>query len=343
MNRLECTSIASLHGSILYLLAITLGLYSSFIPPAISAPDSFSYCTVIAEHASRNELDKLAVKPTGFLGEEGSKQLLEKYPDEALLQWGADVWQEDLNNDGINELLVHDIQGTGRVSYGIVFPTSHPKSFQPQSIDQDEQSLFFLRIDGHFFVVSGDNEHRLGTAWKFGGNNQFEAVCTFIQEPIPERTLIKGKDVPVCLAAESGAIIPARYPLPHTIAPPDSRPLPSTYLDDLLTQIDIDNDGKAEYVTKVHNVNYSYPCSFTFLQVVNAKKNGIPKNKLNDILENISDGCQIESDAFTFNGDTYIDKQSESGDREIKQIKVDTVETLCTFEGRIINRANALQ
>lgn len=340
MTRLDCALILTLRSCIPFMLALMLGL--SFTPPAMAASDSFSYCITIADHASRNELDRLAIKPTAILSKENAELLMGKYYDETL-EWGADIWQEDLNNDGIKELLVHDIQGTGRVSNGIVFPTSHPKSFQPQSIDQDEQSLFFLSIDGHFFVVSGDNKHRLGTAWKFGENNQFEAVCIFIQEPIPERTLIKGKDVPVCLAAESGVIIPARYTLPHTIVPPDSRPLPSTYLDDLLTRIDMDNDGKAEYVTKVHNVNYSYPCSFTFLQVVNATKNGIPKNKLNDILENISDGCQIESDAFTFDSDTYIDKQSESGDREIKQIKGDTIKTLCTFEGRIINRANALQ
>lgn len=320
----------------LIIFALILSVISSYTH-AHGVPSSYQKeCDVIADFANRNQLNQLEEPPPRFLLDSKIEQLLEQ-ADLALQM--PQFWQVDLNDDGRQEMLVMDIQGMSYIGYAFVFPYTDTSTSTHHQLLHEGQDLSFLKVNNQYIFVSRIGDYHLASAWIFNRNNQFQPVCYFTQEESPELTQEKNNNPRVCSAVTSNEVSYLNY-LPSAAFDAISNISRFETLVDGVTQIDLNNDGKQDNVTRLEYVSSNEHCISTYLRSLNGDQTNIPKNPLNDLLIRELGGCGLFQNAFIYKGVTYIDQREESGNRAIFLIRKNRLKIICSFKGRIINRVN---
>lgn len=288
-------------------------------------------CQVVADHANRGILDKLLVPPQDPTPDKKELERIFGEDDESMPNVGQSYWRIDLDNDGIPDHLVIEVQGSARVGYA--YALSGKKGSVLQGFNDDGYyDLDVLRVNGRYYVLSGYS-NQMGKLWRLSKGGGFVPVCEFTQRKEPMVELVAGKEHSVCSEAYLGRVRHVEYALSHTLGP-----LPPRNDDpiDGLAQVDIDNDGTPDNVVRVDFLRPGgRSCQGRYIAVTDDTRTNIPDTNLNELLSGKA-LCDSNMDVFVHEGVTYVDLQDQDGNRTIYLIKGDKAETICEFRGRLI-------
>jgi hypothetical protein len=279
----------------------------------LSTAQADNPCQVVADYANRGELAKLYVPV--------DKKIQPKI--ESLfgqLSGGATLWFVDLNDDGVPDPFIINVDGTAHISNGHVISGKDANVIV--DIDSEDSDLALLAVNGKYYVLSS-NENDLKKLLRMA-NERFDTACEFIQRDKPLIEITKGKGSPVCTAAAAGNI---KY---IDFKPVNNEVVLNREVITGLATADVDNDGKPENISLVdYESAAGRGCSSLMIRAVDKEK---PEHAdfINKILASTIDGCNVKQGAFTYDGLTYLDEASSG----IILIKNGKVEDVCDFKER---------
>jgi hypothetical protein len=209
-------------------------------------------------------------------------------------------WYLDLNNDGIPDHFVINVEGTARISSGHVL--SGKKGATVTHIEDSGPDLELLIVGKKYYVLSR-NESELDELWRMGLDGYFHSICKYTKRSEPIIKITKGKDNPVCNAASTGKVKPVDF-----VAVDNERALNEEVVIGKATA-DIDNDGKLEDITlEDFESTAGRGFSSSMIRVVD---NVNPQHAIdiNNML-GFFDGENVKQVLFTYGDLTYFEEDS---------------------------------
>jgi hypothetical protein len=301
-------------------------------------------CRTVADYANRGALGELIAPSTRTLPEEKRKTL---FGAETFIPSNAGYWVVDLDNDGIEDDLAIGVEGTMQLGIGYARSTRPGSPVSKLLGDVDETGnevnpdLSVVAIRGRHYVLSSSltrsGMQRPGKLWRLGEDGLFTPVCGFTPRPAPVAELMEGKDNPVCAAVTQNLLEPVDYGQRHAIgALDDNRSWVKSPMDGL-AQVDIDNDGNAENVVRINFAQRGgRACDARHIAVTDNTRTRIPNIALNRLLlDQLTNECAHNLEVYTLDGQTYVDADSEDGNRTLYQVNQDQAAVVCRFTGRL--------
>ncbi len=295
-------------------------------------------CRRVADYANRGVLDRFEVRAGKW---KSAEELTPIFGDSLFLANQWHYWNIDLNADGLSEHVVMSTQGTGHFGVGMVLSKKPGSTVQEFPSAGDSPDLSFIRLGTGYYFLSGDRDNPR-QMYGFSKNGEFESVCTFKQSDEPESRLILGQGRSVCsdVATDKVQFIDLIGQHSISLSQGDNRfgDMMKEVIGYDLANVDIDNDGK---VDSVISLNLYRPggraCDLTQLAVTDNHRTNIPRNEPNEILiKSLDQWCGTKMSAFVHSGTTYIDMQSNDGDRSVYLLRGSKIDTVCKFRGQFV-------
>jgi len=270
-------------------------------------------CQTVADYANRGELEKLYVPEDKSIQAKIGKLFGQTY------QPGGTSWLVDLNDDGVPDPFLINVEGTAHISYG--YAVSGKDSKEIVDIDSNDSDLDLLAVKGKYYVLTsnGDNLKQLLHMTK----NRFETACEFIPRNKPLIEITKGKDNPVCNPASTGNVEHVDF------KPVDNKTVLNKEVVTGLVTADIDNDGKSESITLLDYESAAGRGNSSLMVRVVDKDNPQHAAAINNMLESF-DGYNVRQGVFILGGLTYFDEASSG----VILIKNGKAEEICNWKSR---------
>ena len=292
-------------------------------------------CRQVAEHARRGVFDKLRVPRTG---EHPLAMLGEAFSSLDVDNLTAEFWYIDLDGDSVTDRLAIAEQGTMRAA------TAYGRSGKPGSdivmlneIENGDVDLDVLKIDGRYYIMSSASPaHDRWTVWRMHAQEGFIPVCVLQPRREPVIKLTAGWGHPVCEAAWEGSLEPVEFDVGRSLAPLSTQPGQRFWAmspDPGMAHVDIDNDGRAEYVFNLGlNSSAGRGCIAGRLAVADESGRDVPDNWLNrQLLRELGFSCESVLEIAMHEGTAYLDAGNRAGDRTIYRIDSQQVNSVCEF------------
>lgn len=264
-------------------------------------------CQTVVDYANRGELGKLYVPEDKSIQAKVGKLFGQTYSR------GGTSWLVDLNDDGVPDPFLINVEGTAHISNGHAISGKEAKEIV--DIESYESDLDLLVVDGKYYVLTsnGSDLKQLLRMTK----DRFETVCEFIPRNKPRIEITKGKDNPVCNAASAGNAKHVNF------KPVDNETVLNKEVVTGLATADIDNDGKPENITLVDYESAAGRGNSSLMIRVVDNDNPQRAIAINRMLESF-DGYNVKQGVFTYGDLTYFDEAS-SGVILIKDGKADEI------------------
>lgn len=270
-------------------------------------------CQTIVDYTNRGELTKLYVSK--------DKEIQPKIENLfGQLSGGTTIWFVDLNNDGVPDPFIINVDGTAHISNGHAISSKDANVIA--DVDSDESDLSLLAVNGKYYVLSS-NENDIKTLLHLTDKG-FETVCKFTQRDKPHVEISKGKENPVCAAALAGNIKHIDF------KPVNNEAVNFGEVVIGLSVADVDNYGKPENISLVdYESSAGRGCSSLMIRAIDKE---MPERAafINKILATTIDGCNVKQGVFSYGELTYIDE----GLSTILLIKDKKAEEVCSFKVR---------
>lgn len=270
-------------------------------------------CQTIVDYANRGELTKLYVPENKEIQPKIEKLF-------GQLSGDTTLWLVDLNNDGVPDPFIINVDGTAHMSSGRAISGKDVNIIA--DVDSDESDLSFLAVNEKYYVLSS-NENDIKALFHMT-TERFETVCKFTQRDKPHVEILKGKGNPVCAAALAGNIKHIDF------KPVNNEPINFEEVVIGLSVANVDNYGKPENISLVnYESSAGRGCSSLMIRVVDKEA---PERAafINETLASTIDGCNVKQGVFRYGELTYIDE----GLSTILLIKDKKAEVACSFNVR---------
>lgn len=287
--------------------------YKARIAQLSSSANGALACQIVADYANRGELKKLYVPKDKNIQEKVGKLFGQTYHP------GGTSWLVDLNDDGVLDPFLINVEGTAHISNGHAISGNDAKDVV--DIDSNESDLALLAVNGKYYVLTsnGSDLKQLLHMTK----DRFEAACEFIPRNKPLIEITKGKDNPVCNAASTGNVKHVDF------KPVDYKTVLNTEVYSVRASADIDNDGKSENITLINYESGAGRGNSSFMVRVVDKDNPQHAVAINNMLESF-DGYNVRQGVFIYDGLTYFDEASSG----VILIKNGQAEEICDWKIR---------
>lgn len=266
-----------------------------------------------------------------------------------VLPLTGDRLEVDINNDGRPDFV--EIEGGGIAAPGTLLAFND--TGQPIEVDNDEENdwetdklrwsglIQPFRYEGVTYVLGGSSDG-LDYLARIDPDNVKRLICQFGQRP-PVRVLEKSSNDRLCHAVrddDSGMLnlrpdIDRDHKLTADALRRDG--YPHTTPEEGAAIIDIDNDGRDEWVVRLTFLRLrNGGCGGQRLGILNKARDGLNVEKTELLPGN---GCRGEAQyPFTFEGRSYIMTESPPGGREeVVTLKDRKLKTICQFDVRAMN------
>lgn len=277
-------------------------------------------CQMVSDYSSHNTLKSLFVRPLAI--SHPTKDEINKIFDSDFYG-DVSYWSIDLNDDGIADQFVIDVDGTAHVSTGRVLSGENGSAVTTIDDSQDNNiDLDLLIVNKQYYVLSS-YENNLGKLWRMGLDGYFHAVCKYSRRSEPLIEITKGKDNPVCNAASTGNVKHIDF------KPVENKTVLNNEVVTGLATADVDNDGKPESISLVHyESGAGRGNSSLMIRVID---NGNPQHAIdiNKMLESF-DGYNVRQGVFAYGDFTYFDEASSG----VILIKNGKAEEICNWKVR---------
>jgi hypothetical protein len=251
------------------------------------------------------------------------------------------VFRADINSDGHVETVLSGDAGTGHYYYVSVFSSPKGNKGRTKLQRQDEANEPFDAmpvkiLGGYYFVLTANNwSNELNSLWRFDKEGKFREVCSFAKKQQPSVKLNLSKEPEVCSAIASGTIDEISFaPIPQT----EKQTLSELNVFERKAAVaDINNDGvperllRANIVMKLGGRECDHVALFLGDDIERKKPLG------NILLQLGGLPCSNDVNVFAYRNNVYVDTQRADGSRAIEKINRDAIESVCYFEGRVIN------
>lgn len=294
--------------------------YIARIAQLSSSDSGTAACRTVIDYVNRGELRKL------YVPEDHNIQTKVRDFFGQIYQRGGTTWLVDLDDDGVLDPFLINVEGTAHISYG--YAISGKTAGVIVDVDSDGSDLTLLAVTGKYYVLTSNRDELKQLLHMTDG--KFDSVCRFIRRDKPFVELYKGKDISVCTNAATDNVTHVNF------RPVDNETV--LYKESItgLARADLNNDNKLEDVALVDHENGAGPgCSSLMVRVVNDSKTKILDGGINKIIESHIGGCTKQG-VFTYKGLTYIDEQTGNGWRSILLIKDGKGENVCEFRGHFL-------
>lgn len=270
-------------------------------------------CQTIGDYANRGELAKLYVPV-----DEKIQPKIESLFGQ--LSGSTTLWLTDLDNDGVPDPFIINVDGTAHISNGHAISGKDANVIV--DIDSSESDLALLAVNGKYYVLTSNGSDLKELLHMT--RESFEPVCKFIQRNKPFIEITKGKDNPVCNAASSGNVKHISF------KPVDNKTVLNEEVITGLATADINNDGKPEKIALVDYESGAGRGSSSLM--IRAIDNENPKraDRIKKILARTFDGSNVKQGVFVYDGLTYIDEASTG----VLLIRNGNFEEVCHFKFR---------
>ncbi len=287
--------------------------YKARIAQLSSSDNGAVACQTVADYANRGELEKLYVPEDKSIQAKVNKLFGQTY------QPGGTSWLVDLNDDGVPDPFLINVEGTAHISNGHAISGKDAKEIV--DIDSNESDLALLAVNGKYYVLTSDGSDLKQLLHMT--KDRFEAACEFIPRNKPRIEITKGKENPVCNAASAGNVKHVDF------SPVDNETVLNKEVVKGLATADIDNDGKPENLTLVDYESVAARGNSSLMIRVVDKDNPQHAIAINRMLESF-DGYNVKQGVFTYGDLTYFDEASSG----VILIKNGKPEEICDWKIR---------
>jgi uncharacterized protein YecT (DUF1311 family) len=296
-------------------------------------------CLIAADHASRGELEKLAIASQLNPSDQRIRKLFA--PESEAWFQGYMYWSVDLNGDHVPDHLAITVEGTMRdhTAYARSGRKGAAVTTLTKSTDYaDDIDLRVLKVGAQHYILSGYDQ-TVSMLWRLKGD-EFAPLCGFKPRPEPLVEQVRGGQDPVCLATNHEQREPADFSLPHGLGTlPDELRFWSKRPIDGLAQIDIDNDGHADNLVRIDFTHGGgRGCDAQYLAVTDDTQAHLPDTWLNQLLLDELGGrpCGPNLSAFTYEGTAFVEADHGVGTLSVFEIRNGKAHPRCEFRGRRI-------
>lgn len=193
----------------------------------------------------------------------------------------------DINNDGILERVFVESMGTLRITnfYAYELDKDHEIAFKnARSDDTQLTDIAFIEFQGVTYIL-GKRDQSLDYLLHVSPNNKMDIVCEFGQRLQPIQRLKTSQNDKVCKQALKDHIKYIEFNKPHSVSYEDVKAQLAGHYSNAgidpseeAALIDINNDGKKEYVIQLSmESGAGRGCAYTFLSVLTANGAEIDK------------------------------------------------------------------
>lgn len=287
--------------------------YKVRIAQLSSSDNGAAACQAVADYANRGELEKLYVPEDRSIQARIGKLFGQTYQPDGT------SWLVDLNDDGVPDPFLINVEGTAHISNGHAISGKDAKKIV--DIDSNESDLVLLSMNGKYYVLTsnGSDLKQLLHMTK----DVFETTCEFMPRNKPHIEITKGKDKPVCNAASDGNVKHVDF------KPVDNKTALNKEVVTGLAIADIDNDGKPENIALVEYESAAGRGNSSIMVRVVDKDNPKHATAINNMLEYF-DGFNVNQGVFIHDGLTYFDEASSG----VILIKDGKAEEICNWRIR---------
>lgn len=261
----------------------------------------------------------------------------------------SDSIQVDINNDGKNERVVMVDDGTMHWEHLDIF-SENGKPIEISKSKEDDweggnlrwaMDQLLIRYDGQIYVL-GKTDDYLNYLSRINKKNIEKVVCEFAQQEEPDETLVSSSNDKLCQEAFEQQLDYVEFGQTHalTVASVQEAGFYATTPGDFVTQVDINNDGKAESVVQLKLASGAgRGCDSAHLGVLNKERNKLDMIITQLLPERLCGG--VVQTPFIYEGQTYVEVLYALGHptniHQVVQLKRDKLETICQFDVRIVN------
>jgi uncharacterized protein len=261
----------------------------------------------------------------------------------------SDSIQVDINNDGMNERVVIVDEGTMHWEHLDIFSESGKSIEISKSKEDDWESdnlrwamdQLLIRYDGQIYVL-GKTDDYLNYLSQINKENIEKVVCEFAQQEEPDETLVSSSNDKLCQDALEQQLDYVEFGQTHalTVASVQEAGFYATTPGDFVTQVDINNDGKAESVVQLKLASGAgRGCDSEHLGVLNKERNKLEMTITELLPEPVCGG--VVQTPFIYGGQTYVEvlyaTRHPTNVHQIVQLKGGKLETICQFDVRVVN------
>lgn len=318
------------------MMVVLLSMNQVWAQPA-TAPDvkDGTACGVLADHANHGTLAALALPFDQIIPEE----LGEKQPN---LNLNAPAAKVDLNGDGHPfyafiqrysdkdqpDLIYLDTKGN---RLDVLRAPGFGRNVKMDSV----ADFSLIRIAGKLYTLASNDDGPLYLSQL--GKDHVETLVCKVSRDQPKVSIVQSKDEHLCQAALDGTLDYPKFELPYSTTSRNFHgKLPEVFPEPGAAAIDIDNDGKSDFVariTKKVKPLLAQGCSWSELAVLNNERTDLDKHRTSLLPHG---GCQSERLPFRFGDQTYV----QSKDVPDSNLKYDAItrlkdgksETICRID-----------
>lgn len=296
-----------------------------------------SVCDYIVQQANEGKLEKILISSSTLSDQE-------PLPDEIAdaARWGStEKYKIDINNDGKQEQVYVTYQGSLHLSSLYVFPLNEQNAktiqinfkYDNKSYDEENLSsseLVFFQYEGKIYMLTKSG-NSLDALFFIDSENQGVPVCWFGQKAKPQQSLVQSMNKDLCNAAIKGKLQYVEFEEEPELEEGEKlqEGMYIVYPDSDAALIDVDNDGRKEFI--IHQDNEAN-CMRYILVALTPDEKKINK-QLSDLLP--QGGCGTEVKPLIYKGKTYLDVIGYTPQSEYRQIfllQKKSIQEVCNFK-----------